>query len=150
MIVYLSGGIDLLSKEDSREWRSEAAKLLSDRHISSFDPAHAWTWCSQAELTRQKEDAQRVIAIDLSAVDLVDGLLVRADGAGIGTFRELERAITRGTPVVAYSTNGVMRSLFWMDNRIITCTNLLEAVNVIAAHLNDRILNNSIMELVND
>ena len=100
MLVYLFGPIHNKATDDAQQWRRIAADLVTaNTPVITFDPWGAFKHSNREAV--YGPGGQRIVTIDEHAVKQADALLGILDPTSVGSVREVEMAVNRGTPVFA-------------------------------------------------
>lgn len=90
-LVYLAGAIDLVSKEERNNWRTDAKKVLNEYGISTIDPTGTFSYVrSESEQDRRKTslDLIKINKMNMMMADVVL-IVLSKDKPSIGTPIEL-------------------------------------------------------------
>lgn len=124
-LVYLGGPIRALSREKATSWRKQAADLLYESGLATFDPAGAWLVPNHHTNGRNDPvlETHLQIAND-TAVALSDACVFAYFGVpSLGTDREIELALSLRKPIVILSVEvdstveGFIPISEWLLNR---------------------------------
>jgi len=99
-IIYLAGPIEVVTKEESAEWRLKCILRLQ-RHYEILNPC-AWSHEYKDEDSGLIFDAEGMVKRDMSAIDKSDILIVNVDNHGWGTASELTYAYMMGKGTYVY------------------------------------------------
>jgi len=96
-LVYLCGAIDMATDKDRKSWRETARDVLRQHGMSSFSPAHAFTYSGE-----DKRTAWAMRVINDTAIRESDALIVYIDPNvhTSGTYMEIQQAIEQRKPTV--------------------------------------------------
>lgn len=90
-LVYLAGAIDLVSKEERNNWRSDAKEILNKYGISTVDPTGTFSYVKSGNVADDKKTAKDLIQINKINMLMSDVVLIvlSANKPSIGTPIEL-------------------------------------------------------------
>lgn len=76
MLVYLAGAIDLVSKEDRNNWRTDAKEALNKVGISTVDPTGTFTYVKSGIEIEDAKTSKDLIRINKMNMDMSDIVLM--------------------------------------------------------------------------
>lgn len=126
--VYLSGPIDLVTKEEARSWRVAAGNEL--RHLANIiDPTdYFMDWDIDPS---DEKVAEVIVAFDKHKLRQADVVLVDANTPGWGTAMEVFLAHESGVPVVAWLAKDKVHSTWLVHHTYSIRTSLNECIDVV-------------------
>lgn len=135
--VYLSGGIEGLTWEESNAWREYFVYTLENMstRLHVFNPNSHFT---MDDLKKHKSDPAEVMEYDLHRLRKSDVVVVNFNNVkSLGTMAEIAIAYEHRIPIIGY-TNDVYKLHDW---QIIMCQKILPDEESVVEYLIDHFIN---------